>query len=483
MSNYFDSNVYGNAAASSLTNGLVKFYNAISSNFTNNVLVNNVYSDSILYFYRFSLNGGNTINVFTSNVAHNYFYNNTSPWGIMAVVENISPMTSTYNNTVINNIGRPLLALGWMDYNTWKTNTVVPPFCQYTCYNNTLQNNSRWTSSQTTAIQAKGTCVQMSRNTFDNPAYTFEIEHTETYIYYQSPYAATVASYNYWGTTNVTYILGRIYGGSRYNRGLIDVSPILRAPSDFDDVINDPAVGLSGSLMSNTFWDSSMSPIFVSNNIFIPAEYYLDIGPNVTIYMHPGARFVVAGALITHGTPESPVIITSVNELKGTAAAGDWGVIAFLTGLTRPILSTNFTYDWVNDIASYTTIGHERARATNTSYLAYTTIRYGGYGNSDMVSFGQDTGAIMIGVRITDTKAKGIAGIFYVLQIFHSYFARTTTDALYMKMQMLNRDLVVYNNTFVDCYSGYKYELRRSLCGSISRMTLQETYGHPRYRS
>jgi trimeric autotransporter adhesin len=93
---------------------------------------------------------------------------------------------------------------------------------------------------------------------------------------------------------------------------------------------------VSGSISSNTSWTAADSPYVLSGDVPIIDGAMLSIQPGVTLLMNSDASLmVVAGSLSAQGTSDQPILITSVNDVPGSATPagpGDWHSIQFLDG-------------------------------------------------------------------------------------------------------------------------------------------------------
>jgi hypothetical protein len=91
---------------------------------------------------------------------------------------------------------------------------------------------------------------------------------------------------------------------------------------------------LSGSIGTLTL-DSAGSPYTVTDNIIINQGKTLIIGPGCVLLFKPYCGIDVAGELLVQGTPEKPVVFTSINDDKWnrsekTPEAFDWNGIRIL---------------------------------------------------------------------------------------------------------------------------------------------------------
>ncbi len=94
------------------------------------------------------------------------------------------------------------------------------------------------------------------------------------------------------------------------------------------------ALQVGGSLVVDTHWRVTDSPVLVTADLSVDGGATLTIETGVTVYLTPGISIAVSsGGIKAVGTAASPIRFTSAKLLSGgLAAPGDWGAFRILAG-------------------------------------------------------------------------------------------------------------------------------------------------------
>lgn len=90
---------------------------------------------------------------------------------------------------------------------------------------------------------------------------------------------------------------------------------------------------VSGAIEADARWAVAGSPYVVSRHVDVRNRTTLTVGPGVERRMAPSASLAVHdAALQALGTAEAPIVVRSERAARGTATAGDYGVVLFAAG-------------------------------------------------------------------------------------------------------------------------------------------------------
>ena len=92
-------------------------------------------------------------------------------------------------------------------------------------------------------------------------------------------------------------------------------------------------------LKADAFWDSRI-PYVIEDTFLIPKNTVLTIDAGAKIFMGNKASIFVAGTIICNGTPQNPIIFTSVRQDGNyKKQPGQWGALYILEGSDENILA------------------------------------------------------------------------------------------------------------------------------------------------
>lgn len=118
---------------------------------------------------------------------------------------------------------------------------------------------------------------------------------------------------------------------------------------------------VSGSITSDTVWESLNSPYIVTDDISVSSGIKLTIEPGVTVRFESGKKLTVAGELVARGTDTNKIIFTSNHT---SPALGDWNGIVFTDTSVPAVFDNGGNY-------------------TSGSIIQYAVVEYAGSGGLD----------------------------------------------------------------------------------------------------
>ena len=113
-----------------------------------------------------------------------------------------------------------------------------------------------------------------------------------------------------------------------------------------------PMSNLDGTLTENMTLHPQNNPYVIKSGLTVPAGIILTIEPGTIIKVQGSSSYInIYGTLLADGTPDNPIILTSINNSSicgktGTSNrnAGDWGHIKFLSGSTASLKYATIEY-------------------------------------------------------------------------------------------------------------------------------------------
>ncbi len=164
-----------------------------------------------------------------------------------------------------------------------------------------------------------GCSLNFTENLLDNPALLYELSFNLGGI-------ITAGGYNWWGVTDPTLIMQRIYDFYDYPYyGIFNFPPFLSAPSFSATPINNFSLPI---IWSNTNWTTNIN---VTLSVWITPLATLTISPGVVAAMANQTVIMCYGNLVAIGNSANPIIITNMSNSR-------WGFI----NINSPARTWNF---------------------------------------------------------------------------------------------------------------------------------------------